>query len=94
MEKAILDFTGCKNYSEFHRQIRKTLQLPDYYGENWDAFWDSLMWDSPVEFLEIRGEHTLPKEWDSEIRKMHEILRKVKEECSKRDWDFDYIIVD
>ena len=94
MEKAILDFTGCKYYSEFHKRIQEALQFPEYYGKNWSAFWDSLMWESPVEYVEIYGEHTLPDEWKPQIEKMHEIIEEVKTECRKRDWEFDYVIID
>ena len=37
-----LDFTECKNYLEFHERIRKAFDFPDWYGKNWDAFWDLL----------------------------------------------------
>lgn len=39
-EKYTLDFTNVKNYYEIHQVIEKELDFPDYYGANWDAFWD------------------------------------------------------
>ena len=38
----IIDFTGCKYVSQIHAKIKKSLDFPDYYGENGDAFWDCL----------------------------------------------------
>lgn len=38
MKKAILDFTNCKYYDDLHETIKKSLNFPDYYGKNLDAF--------------------------------------------------------
>ena len=37
-----IDFTKVKYYLEMHNIIQKSLDFPDYYGCNWDAFWDCL----------------------------------------------------
>ena len=41
-EHYIVDFTNVKNYSDMHRIILDSLEFPDYYGCNWDAFGDCL----------------------------------------------------
>lgn len=38
----ILDFRHIKSYDEVHKIIREAFDFPDYYGENWSAFWDCL----------------------------------------------------
>ncbi|MBE6588480.1 MAG: barnase inhibitor [Ruminococcaceae bacterium] len=38
----ILDFSKIEHYTEIHNIIKKELDFPDYYGCNWDAFWDCL----------------------------------------------------
>lgn len=35
-----IDFSNIQNYLEIHFVIREALDWPDYYGCNWDAFWD------------------------------------------------------
>ncbi|MBR5534510.1 MAG: barstar family protein [Ruminiclostridium sp.] len=94
MEKAVLDLTGCNNHWDMHERFQKDLQLPEHYGKNWDAFWDSMMCDSPVEYVEIRGEHTVSENLLPSLEKLHEILWEVKQRRQKLGWEFDYVIVD
>ena len=37
-----LDFSKCKSLGEIYAVIKTDLELPDWFGENLDAFWDSL----------------------------------------------------
>ena len=94
MEKAILDLTDCKYLLEIHERIQTALQFPPYYGRNWDAFWDSLTYESPVDFVEIRGEDTVSENLRPSLEKMHEILAEVKQKRAELGWEFDYEIVE
>ena len=38
-----VDFRNIKYYGEVHLLIKESLEFPDYYGENWDAFWDCIV---------------------------------------------------
>ena len=94
MEKAILDLTDCKYLLEMHERIKTALQFPPYYGRNWDAFWDSLTYESSVDFIEIRGEDTVSENLRPSLEKMHEILAEVKQKRAELGWEFDYEIVE
>ena len=94
MKKAILDLTDCRDGIDMHQRFKKDLEFPDFYGENWDAFWDSLMWESPVEYVEVRGEHTISKELVPMWGKAYEIFEEVKQKRRELGWEFDYVIVD
>ena len=94
MEKAILDLTDCKYLLEMHEKIKTALQFPPYYGRNWDAFWDSLTYESSVDFVEIRGEDTVSENLRPSLEKMHEILAEVKQKRAELGWEFDYEIVE
>ena len=41
-EKYILDFTNVKTLVDIHVILDKEFDFPDYYGANWDAFWDCI----------------------------------------------------
>lgn len=42
LRRFTLDFTECKTIGELCAVIKTGLELPDWFGENLDAFWDSL----------------------------------------------------
>ncbi|WP_085832504.1 barstar family protein [Clostridium merdae] len=89
----VLDLTDCKNLWELHERIRVAFDFPEWYGKNWDAFWDLLWSDCEAEMVEIMGEHTLSKEFSSEIKIMHEVLQEGKIESKKYGGNFDYKII-
>ena len=78
METIVLDFTGCQYIMEIHKILKEGFNLPDYYGENWDALWDCLdyYYTYPVQ-VKIKGLSTLDKEFDEEIKTMLEIFDDV-----------------
>lgn len=41
-EVYIVDFANVKYYVQMHEAIQEGLCFPDYYGCNWDAFWDCM----------------------------------------------------
>lgn len=92
--EATLDLTDCRYLGELHQRIKIALDFPDHYGANWDAFWDSLSIDSPVEYVRIIGESTMPEELKKHLDKMHEILQQCKDEQASYGLFFEYEIID
>lgn len=39
----IIDLKNIQSIKELHSVFKKELGFPDFYGENWDAFWDSII---------------------------------------------------
>lgn len=37
-----IDLGEIKTIQELHLELKKILNLPEFYGKNWDAFWDSI----------------------------------------------------
>ena len=83
-EKIItLDLTGCKYLGEIHHRIKKAFDFPDFYGENWDAFWDLLRTECDADKIVIIGEETVSKELVPSMEMINEILQELKEHLEK-----------
>lgn len=89
----ILDLTDCKYLGELHERIRVAFDFPEWYGANWDAFWDLLRSECDADKLEITGIETLPKEFDNQIETMKYVLEMFKNNCKKYDEIFEYEII-
>ena len=78
-KKYTVDFTHVNYYSEMHGVIWKSLDFPDYYGCNWDAFWDCLtdMYGDPIH-IEIIGIEVIERKFGDAAGKMTKILKRFK----------------
>lgn len=38
----IIDVTEIKTAKELQEKLKKELDFPEFYGMNWDAFWDTI----------------------------------------------------
>jgi len=90
----VLDLNGCKYLYELHERIRVTFDFPEWYGRNWDAFWDLLRSEISEEItdVEITGLGKLPAALKESGEKMIEILQENKEyqeEANKRNPNYD-----
>ena len=78
MEIVTLDLTDCKYMGALHQRIKEAFQVPDYYGENWDAFYDLMCTDSKAEKVIIRGLTDAPKTIQQAIEEMVDTLQDVQ----------------
>ena len=93
MKTVILDLTGCKSLWDIHERIREAFGFPDWYGKNWDAFYDLLSRDCDAEHVIVRGEHTLPSEYSDQIKTMHSVFENTIKFCKKLNFSsFSYEI--
>lgn len=75
MNKYKIDFTDCRYIYDIHKAIKTGLDFSDYYGENWDAFWDCITDFPDEEFcIEIIGFDKLNKIFADEINIMFKLL--------------------
>ncbi len=71
-----LNLAGCECLYDIHEQIRIAFDFPDWYGRNWDAFWDLLWSECDADKVIIKGERSLPDEFKESIAILHEILEQ------------------
>ena len=85
----ILDFSNIQYYGDVHKIIKEAFDFPDYYGENWSAFWDCLtdMVGRPI-CVQIFGLDRFQKGFPDSCAKMLEILERL------RHWNDDRYIND
>ena len=84
-----VDFSNVKHFIDIHEILKRDLDFPDYYGGNWDAFWDCLteMYGEPVH-IEIIGLDVIERKFGADTtRKMLEILKRYKHFCNDRFCD-------
>lgn len=74
-----VDFSNVTYYSEVHYTIKSALEFPDYYGCNWDAFWDCLT-DMYGEKLHIKiiGLEVVKRKFDDTADQFIDILKEFK----------------
>lgn len=86
-EKVVtLDLINCKNWLELHERIRVAFDFPDFYGKNWDAFWDLLRSECDADRIVVLGENTLPKDLESDKRMMREVLQEFQAHIAQYGW--------
>ena len=74
MKTIVLDLTGCKSLWDIHERIRKAFDFPEWYGKNWDAFWDLLRTECDANTVILKGEQTIPKEYKNTLEILHSCL--------------------
>ncbi len=86
----VLDLSDCKSLQEMHRRIKEAFGFPDYYGENWPAFYDLMCTDCTAEKIVIRGISTVSESLSRQVKMMEDTLRKCKIDRDKYHSPFEY----
>ena len=95
MKKYVIDFREVQYYLEVHKTIKKALDFPDYYGENWDAFWDCItdMIGCEPMCISIIGLDNIERRFKDAAKMLIDILREAKHWCDDMFSDITVIEV-
>lgn len=74
-----IDFSQCKYWGEVYGILRDELELPDWFGENLDALWDSVTGIMYVP-VEIRISRTVANsELQDEVDKIISVFQEAEQ---------------
>ena len=82
----VLDFSKCQYLGEIHQIIQQELELPEWYGQNLDALWDSItgIMHVPVDITIIyKPETQKSEELVSEISKIINVFKEAAQEYNE-----------
>lgn len=91
--KCSVDFTNIRSYADIHGGLKKSLYLPEHYGENLDALYDSLtdmVEDDMV--IVIKSFDRVTALSNDYAEKMLAVFRAVKDFSGSLHMSFDVII--
>jgi len=76
-----IDVGNIQDSSELHSLLKKELEFPDFYGMNWDAFWDAItgLVELP-ETLSFEGWDKLKTVLPEDSQILNSLLNKFNEE--------------
>jgi ribonuclease inhibitor len=83
LRKHIIDVGDARTRDELHQILAEALRFPDYYGKDWDAFWDCVrdpeQSDVPRGVV-IKGIAALGSTLEREVRIFQECITGLKDE--------------
>ena len=80
--EVILDFSDTATDRQLHAQLKSKFGFPDYYGANWDAFWDCISVDVEMpDRITILGTEQFKGRFERSYDIMRRLLRKYVAYC-------------
>lgn len=81
MKTIVVDFENVKYLMEMHQLLKKTFELPDYYGSNMDALWDCLncSFNEPVS-IKLQNLKKLPESLHESVSTMLDVFKDLEKE--------------
>lgn len=90
-----VNLSKIKTLYALHQELKDSLQFPDYYGMNWDAFWDCITSDIEIPAtIYIEGINLMPKDLKGMGDKLVSILDRAVEWYKKINMNLKVIYKD
>ena len=92
MKNIIIDFSKCKYSMDLHNEIRKKLELPEWYGNNLDALWDMLTGfiETPIEITVIyKPENKAAENLKENVLKVIETFKEAAQEDEEIKFSYE-----
>lgn len=72
-----IDLSQISSMEEFHQQFKERLGFPDFYGNNWNAFWDAITGLAEMpDLLVIENFSNFEKHFPSDAQILQELIHK------------------
>ena len=87
----IIDCSEINNKKELHEQFKTKLNFPEYYGMNWDAFWDCIteMNNLPNKLI-MKNWSKLKLKLPKDTKILEEIISDFKNENPNINFNIEY----
>jgi len=71
-----IELGDIESTAQLHMRLMKRLNFPDWYGRNWDAFWDAItaLVDMPL-VLRLKGWPEFERRFPRDAKLMNDCLR-------------------
>jgi ribonuclease inhibitor len=76
-----IDVSMITNSEQLHDLLKQNLDFPQFYGMNWDAFWDAItgLVEMPKKLV-INGWENLEKQIPNDAQTMKKLLEKLNKD--------------
>ncbi|MFD6509222.1 barstar family protein [Bacillus sp. NPDC060175] len=90
----VIDVSNIYSAKELHLLLKEKLEFPDFYGENWDAFWDCItgfVFPLPNKMI-FNGWSKLEKRLPTDAKIMKECLFDCNEAHRRKpEWKSEFL---
>lgn len=90
--KYVIDFKDVKGIYDMFEIISTAMDFPDYFGNNWDAFWDCITDINGVPlYIEIHNFNVLEERLSKESEYLIDSLKRFKHYGNDKYYDITVI---
>lgn len=91
VSEVLIDVSNVQTAEQLHSLLKERLEFPEYYGMNWDAFWDVITGAVELpEKLIFTGWSQLQSILPKEAQQLHNQLRQLNEKFPSWGCDTEY----